>query len=339
MLKTIGTLVGAILIGVFGFFGAQTVIGATYFSAQAGTVGSVFAMVVFFATMFATRNVSDGLEVRARVKSLARKKTRASEMAAIKDHRALETAARVAQRVFLLRADVRLPKTRARLAQAGYFTDRAMFIFILVQATLALSGPAVGLLVYAFGASALIAACSGLGATLIGWFAPEIILAVKAKSRLAQLFVEFPDALDLIVIYVESGNAFDTALVRVIETMQSRYPTVTGELKLLEYELRYFTNRSQAFENLAKRANIDIVTRLVSIVQQSEQIGSSISESLKILAKDSRDDRFLHAERKAAKLPVIMQIPIITLILPALFMLVLGPVAIKIFDIFSEVLK
>lgn len=340
MFRSILTLSAVLIAGVLGYFGAYIVVGQTSFAAQAGTIGSIFAMVAFFVTLFATRSVSDGFDVRAKVKELQRKKaSKVDTLKAPKDSKALEAAARVTQRVLMMRPDVHIPKTRAKLYQAGYFSDRAMFVFILTQAALSLFGILIGAMLLSAGAPVLKGLAAGLAFTALGWFGPGIVVSSKAKARRTKLFIEFPDALDLLVIYVESGTAFDTALVRVIETMEKRYPTVTSELSLLEHELRYFTNRSQAFDNLSMRCNIDIVSRMVAIIQQSEQIGSSIAESLKVLAKDSRDERFLLAERKAAKLPVIMQVPIVLLILPSLFLLILGPVALKMIDIFADLTK
>lgn len=339
MFKSATTLLAVLTAGVLGYFGAYFIVGQTTFAAQAGTIGSIFAMVAFFGMLFATRSVSDGLDVRAKVKELQRNKSKVDTLRAPKDSKKLEAAARMTQRVLMMRPDVHLPKTRAKLYQAGYFSDRAMFAFILTQAALSLAGPLVGILLFLAGFSIVKAIFIALTMTTLGWFGPGVVVSSKAKTRRTKLFVEFPDSLDLLVIYVESGTAFDTALVRVIETMDKRYPTVTSELRLLEHELRFFTNRAQAFENLAMRCNIDIVSRMVAIIQQSEQIGSSIADSLKVLAKDSRDERFLLAERKAAKLPVIMQVPIVLLILPSLFLLILGPVALKMIDIFAQLTK
>ena len=335
--KQLGTLLAALLTGALGFVGAQAAIGATSFAARAGTMGSIVAMTIFFAVILMTRSVSDGLDVRAKVKTLSIKRAHA-RTASLKDMKSLESVARVTQRALLMGPD-HLTKTRVKLLRAGYFSDRALFSLILLQAGVSLLGPASGFLAFASGVATLNAAAIGLSVAAIGWYGPSLFLQSKTSRRQAQLFVEFPDALDLIVVYVESGTAFDTALVRVIETLQKRYPTVAGELKLLEHELRYFANRAQAFDNLALRCNIDVVSRLAAIVQQSEQIGSPIAESLKILAKDSRDERFLLAERKAAKLPVIMQLPIVLFILPSLFLFILGPIGIRILDVFESLLK
>jgi tight adherence protein C len=333
-MRNLVTFVTAIFTGVVGFAIVKWALGATDFAARAGTVGSIVAMSVFFLTFMMTRRVSDGIDIRTRVNELAKGKVKPKRDQTANGH-ALENAAKTTQRLLMMRPDQHLPKIRVKLMRAGYFSDRAIFIYVLIQAILALSGLAIGILMLIGGFEILTAIGAGVCLTLAGWFGPSYIVGSKASGRQRRLFLEFPDALDLIVVYVESGNPFDASLVRVIETLDKRYPTVTAELKLLEYELRFFTDRNQAFENLASRCNIDVVSRLSGIIQQSEQIGSSIAEALKQLSKDSRDERFLLAERKAAKLPVIMQLPIVLLILPSLFLLILGPVAIKIMGIFS----
>lgn len=338
MAKSIGTLIAALVTGVLGFLGAKFAAASTVLAAQAGTFGSIAAMTVFFAVLFATRPISDDMDVRTRLKSLQKDKAN-STLDKMRATRSLESAARTTQRVLMMGSDTHLAKFRTALFKAGYYSDRALFLFIVLQASLSLLGPIVGFAAFWLGASTINSVATSVIVTAIGWFGPKIILDSITKSRRGKLFLEFPDALDLIVIYVESGVAFDTALVRVIDTLRKRYPTVASELRLLEYELRYYTDRSQAFRNLAARCDIDVVSRLTAIVEQSEQIGSPIAESLKILAKESRDERFLLAERKAAKLPVIMQVPIVLLILPSLFLLILGPVGIKIVDLFDGLMK
>jgi tight adherence protein C len=337
MLKSAGTLAASIASAVLGYFAA--VLGMGESSPTAGTIGSIIGLTCFFATFFIIQNAADDMDVNRRIRGMkvsasgvkgSRKIGLAEHVGTANDGR-IAALAEIANRALGMNTEQRLPKLRQLLVSAGHLRDRDIFVFVVTQFALLLFGLVLGLLCWTLGYGLYwMGILPG-----IGFYGPVQVMNSKAKKRREQIFLQLPDAIDLIVIYAESGHSFDSALGRVIDVLQDRYPTIAGELRVLEYELNYFTDRTQAFENMVRRCPIDMIRRLSAIVQQSEQIGTPVSESLKELAKDSRLERFMDAERRAAKVPVLMNIPVVLFILPSLFVFVLGPVGMKMVKLFS----
>ena len=117
--------------------------------------------------------------------------------------------------------------------------------------------------------------------------------------------------------------------------MDDRYAVVRGELSLLENELRLLPERRIAYENLENRTQIDMVRRFCMITRQAEEVGTPLSDGLRMLAQDSRKERFLDAERRASRLPVLIQLPVVLFIFPPLFIFIIGPAGIRLFNTFS----
>jgi tight adherence protein C len=171
-----------------------------------------------------------------------------------------------------------------------------------------------------------------LFAVLLVYYAVEKAVSRQADGRKKAVVLEAPDVLDLLVIYTEAGQSLDNALQEVAVRGEKRYPVLCRELRTLLRELALLTSRKAAYDRFAIRCGADIIRRFVNVIQQAENVGAPISRTLRLLAADSRRDRLAEAERRAARIPILIQVPIVLFILPALFLILMGPVAIRVIE-------
>jgi tight adherence protein C len=164
----------------------------------------------------------------------------------------------------------------------------------------------------------------------IGYFMPNIYLARRISSRKREIFESFPDAMDLIIVCVESGLGLDSALAKVGQEIYKRSPILGAELHLLNLELRAGSSRERALKNLAIRTGVDDIDALVAMLVQSDRFGTSVADSLRVHADTLRTKRRLRAEEAAAKIAVKLLIPLIFCIFPALLVVLLGPAVVSI---------
>jgi len=140
----------------------------------------------------------------------------------------------------------------------------------------------------------------------------------------------FPDALNLLLICVESGMSVEAAFRRVSEEVGSQSVPLAEEFTLTTAELSYLPERRQAYENLAQRTGLDGVKAVCIALQQAERYGTPLGMTLRVLAQENRDMRMSEAEKKAAALPPKLTVPMIVFFLPVLFIVILGPAAIRV---------
>ena len=171
---------------------------------------------------------------------------------------------------------------------------------------------------------------------LIGFYLPDIWLLIRTARRRKKILNSLPDALDLLVVCVEAGMGLDAALTRVGEEMQFTDRELSNELRLLNLELRAGKARQEALKNLAKRVHLEDMNSLVTLLVQTDKFGTSVAQALRVYSDTFRTKRYQAAEELAAKLPVKLLFPLIFLIFPALFVAILGPAAILIFQLFSQ---
>ncbi len=169
-------------------------------------------------------------------------------------------------------------------------------------------------------------------AALAGYYFPDLWLRVKAAHRREKLLVALPDALDLMVVCVEAGMGLDGAFSRVAEEIHLNSPELSEELKLMNLELRAGRSRSEALQDLAARSNLEEMTSLVTLLIQTDKFGTSLAASLRVFSDAYRTQRYQRAETSAAKIPVKLVFPLILFIFPALFTVILGPAAIRIWQ-------
>lgn len=173
-------------------------------------------------------------------------------------------------------------------------------------------------------------ACAGFG-----YYLPNLLLDSKIKRRQRELFESFPDALDLIRVCVSAGLGLDAAIARVGQELKIKSAALAEEFRLLSLELRAGATRAQALRNLATRTGVEDINALVAMLIQAERFGTNVSDSLRVHAEALRTKRQMHAQEQAAKIPVKLTIPMALCILPALFIVVVGPAAINILRSFG----
>ena len=166
---------------------------------------------------------------------------------------------------------------------------------------------------------------------LLGFYLPDFWLTMKSSIRKEKLFEGLPDALDLLVVCVEAGMGLDGAIHRVAEESKLTNPILSGELKLLNLELRAGKSRQDALRNLALRTNIDAMNSLVTLLIQTDKFGTSVAKALRVFSDSFRTERYQKAEELAAKMPVKLIFPLVLCIFPSLFVVIVGPAAIRIY--------
>ena len=164
---------------------------------------------------------------------------------------------------------------------------------------------------------------------IIGFFGPALWLRSKVDFRQMEISESFPNALDLMQVSVESGLGFDAAMTRVSNEMEMSAPAISQEFRLVQLEVSAGGDREKALLDMATRTNVDEVASFASVVLQSIQFGTSVSEALTTYATEMRITRELKAQEMANKMPVKMSGVMAGLMLPALFLLILGPIAIR----------
>ena len=172
-----------------------------------------------------------------------------------------------------------------------------------------------------------------IAAAYLGMQLPLTILKNKIQRRQISIKRAFPDTLDLLLICVESGMSIEAAFKKVSEEVGSQSVALAEELTLTTAELSYLPDRRQAYENLAKRTDLEGVKSVCMALQQAERYGTPLASMLRVMAQENRDMRMSEAEKKAAGLPPKLTVPMILFFLPVLFVVILGPAAIKVMGI------
>jgi tight adherence protein C len=171
--------------------------------------------------------------------------------------------------------------------------------------------------------------------SLGGFYLPEFWLQARIAGRKKKLFEGLPDALDLMVICVEAGMGLDAAIQRISQELRLTNPVLSEELKLLTLEIRAGKPRAEALRNLALRTDLEDVNSLVTLLIQTDQFGTSVAQTLRVYADSFRTRRFQRAEEIAARLPVKLIFPCVLFIFPSLFIVILGPALIQIFQVLT----
>ena len=171
-----------------------------------------------------------------------------------------------------------------------------------------------------------------MGATVLGFYGPNLFIQNRITKRRQSIMQGFPDALDLLLICVEAGMSIESAIVKVSQEIGSSSVELAEELALLSAELSYLPERRMAYDGLARRTNHPGVRAVATAMVQAEQYGTPLASALRTMAKENRDLRLSAAEKKAAALPAQLTVPMILFFLPVLFVVILGPAIIQIQD-------
>lgn len=228
------------------------------------------------------------------------------------------------------------------LRMAGFTGSAATAWFVVARVGLAIGLPLVFIVLQALSAkpiTGLPLIIFALALSALGWITPRAVVDNRAGARRTQLEQEFPDSLDLMVVCVEAGLGLEAAFVRVCEDVDESHPRIAEEFNRMSEELRAGRSRADALRNLAERADVDAVKSFVALLIQTDQLGTSVGQTLKTYAAEMREHRFLRAEEKAMRVPVLMTIPLVACILPVIVTALMLPPIIDVIRTMVPALK
>lgn len=222
-------------------------------------------------------------------------------------------------------------RLRRRLANAGFHGFTPVLVYSIAQ----LVGAASGFVVVFFVMGLRTGWLFGIAGAIFGYLIPGYIVARRIRLRKKQIQNGLPDALDLLIVSLEAGLGMDQAILKCSEELVIAYPALSEELQFVNTETRAGKPRVEALKNFAKRTQVDDVRALVAMLVQTERFGTSVAQALRTHAEESRVKRRQRAEERAAKLSVKLIFPLVFLLMPAFFVIALGPGVIKLIDVFS----
>ncbi|MFN3879434.1 MAG: type II secretion system F family protein [Brevundimonas sp.] len=232
------------------------------------------------------------------------------------------------------------PKVAGQMAQAGYRGPKPLTTFYFFR----FASPFVFMIVAAFYMFVIKIVdwptmnklTLVMAAAVAGFYAPNLYLKNRITKRRTSIMQAFPDALDLLLICVESGMSIEAAITKVSQEMGPSSIDLAEELSLLSAELSYLPERRMAYENLGKRTNHPGVKSVATAMTQAETYGTPLATALRVMAKENRDLRLSAAEKKASALPAQLTVPMILFFLPVLFIVILGPAILNVMDMMKE---
>jgi tight adherence protein C len=223
---------------------------------------------------------------------------------------------------------------KKQLVMAGYRGQQAeigfLFFRLVVPIGLFLFTLLYVFFIKTFGQPPIVRVGMAIGGAYLGIKAPEIFLSNQISKRQASMRQAFPDALDLLLICVESGMSIEHAFRKVSTEIGGQSVPLAEEFALCTAELSYLSERRQAYENLAQRTGLEGVKSVSTALIQAERYGTPLGTALRTLAQESRDQRMMEAEKKAAALPPKLTVPMILFFLPVLFVVIMTPALIQV---------
>ncbi|CAA9364547.1 MAG: hypothetical protein AVDCRST_MAG90-3268 [uncultured Microvirga sp.] len=221
---------------------------------------------------------------------------------------------------------------RTRLIQAGFFDERAVAVFFGARVTGAvlLGGTGLMLLPFVLGEDAGLALWFWAAvAGLLGYCVPSFYLRRRIAERVIQHRSGFPDFMDLMVVCAEAGLSMEAAIDRIAREIVDGYPSLAENLYMVSLEIRAGKAFTEALERLGKRLGIEEASMLATLLQQSAELGTSLSQSLRIYSEEMRNKRMSRAEEKAYALPSKLVVPLMLFVFPVLIMTLMLPVVIR----------
>jgi tight adherence protein C len=222
---------------------------------------------------------------------------------------------------------------RRRLVQAGYFDPRCVAYFFLGRTVLA-----IGLALVTAIVLPLLDMSSGASfwlfvgvAGIAGYLGPSLYLDKRIAKRRQEYLSGFPDFMDLLVVCADAGLAMEAALDRVGQELSDSYPALSANIHMCNLEIRAGRSMTEALEHLGQQLGLDEARSFATLIQQSTELGSSISDALRVYSDDMRHKRLSRAEEKAYALPAKLSIPMMVCIFPVLFVVILLPVIVRLY--------
>lgn len=229
--------------------------------------------------------------------------------------------------------DTRGEGLRVKMIAAGYTSPVAPKIFTLLRLLLLFVLPTAYVAIAYSGNSTpspLQLYLFGVASAVAGLYLPNLWISAKADRRRTEIINGFPDCLDLMLVCVEAGLGIEAAFDRVGREMMDSHPLVAQLLSMVTLELRAGATREEALRNLADRAQVDEIRSFTTLLIQSDKLGSSVGETLRVYATEMRERRKMRAEEKAHRLPVLLSIPLVTCMLPVMIGVLMLPAVIRV---------
>ena len=219
--------------------------------------------------------------------------------------------------------------SRDMLRQAGFRAEKHLVTFlalrVIIPIVVAIITFVYASTIFADKVSPNMRVAAAIIALVVGFYIPGVGLKNPIQRRQSSIKKAWSDALDLLLICVESGMALEPSLVRVAKEIGSQSVPLAEELSLTVAELSYLQDRRKALDNLGRRTGLETVRAVVTSLIQSERYGTPLGTALRVLAQENRDSRMAEAEKKAAALPPKLTVPMILFFLPVIFVVILGP--------------
>ncbi|CUH64902.1 Flp pilus assembly protein TadB [Thalassovita autumnalis] len=261
--------------------------------------------------------------------TMQQKKSLMASMGLVGSKRATQQA-----NVFAKLAGTQSTAILKKLRMAGLRSSNALGIYVMVSILMPVLMAAVvlfyGITIFEKEPTLQNLAMLGGGGAVLGFMLPRMYVSNRITKRQASIQRAWPDALDLLLICVESGYGIDAALIRLSEEIGMQSKELAEEISLTALELSYLQDRSQALDNLVQRTGMDPVRQVVGSLKQTEKYGTDLGRALRVHAQESRDLRLERAKEKAAALPPKLTVPMIVFFLPILFVIIIAPAIIQI---------
>jgi tight adherence protein C len=317
----------------------------TCFAAFIG-LSDIIPLLVFAGFVFGVWSILSLLSQRnSRAQDRLARISRPASLAEIEDPRVSKKerfqgvmdTAKALSKPLMPQTELEQSKLRIKLANAGFRSEGAVAVYLGVRfaSLLLFLVVSVAVFVPTYGLSLNRATLIPLairvgGLTCFGFYLPAMILWWIRRKRQEEIFLTLPDALDLMVVCVESGLGLDAALRKVCDEMKSHAKTICEELSLANFQLQMGRPRREVLHDLGVRTGVDDVRSLAAILIQADRFGSSIAQALRVQSDSMRTRRKQLAEEKAAKTAVQMIFPLVLFIFPGIFVVLVGPAAIQI---------
>ncbi|KQV44306.1 MULTISPECIES: type II secretion system F family protein [unclassified Rhizobium] len=295
------------------------------------------------APLFEGTNLEKRMKTVATEREQIRARERARLNAEIGSKGSLRTKNNSSMRQIVERLNLRKAlvddNTVNRLKAAGYRSQNALNVFLFARFCLPFVFLGIGIFAI-FGLGYLATKPTSMrllaviGTAYLGFYAPNIFISNAVTKRQHSIRRAWPDALDLLLICVESGISMELAMRRVADEIAAQSAPLAEELVLTTAELSFLPDRRVALENLGVRTGLDEVKSVMQALIQADRYGTPVAQALRVLAQESRDQRMNEAEKKAAALPPKLTVPMILFFLPVLIAVILGPAGIQVSDKF-----
>lgn len=316
----------------------QTLIDPQFLIAALISIAVFATLITFLMPLLSTNTLKTRMKTVAVERDAIRTRERARLAAEGDKKRGLRHSQKPGIRDFVEKLDLKRAladeKTLASLQHAGFRGQNPLNIFLFMRFILPFIGLGLAIF-YIFGLGLLaehsffvrVFVC--LIAAYVGFYLPNLYVSNRASKRKKSIRMAWPDALDLMLICVESGMSTEAAFRRVADEIGVQSVELAEELILTNAELSFLPERRQAYDNLALRTGIEPVKSVTQALIQAERYGTPIGHALRTLSQESRDMRLMEAEKKAAALPPKLTVPMIVFFLPVLFIVILGPAGIQ----------